>query len=214
MLNEIARSTYLDILAEIKLRQNVVLRALNGEVALPAKIIEEICTLQFRMIAELLAIGCLILHEDLVATKAGTLTTSTKAGQIFRKLALLHDDFFPQPLKLERDCESKFVWRNLEGPFMTRQMLINAYEKKIAPALHRGDSRRIFKADRPVDFARIAGWHEGIYRLLDRHTVISPDRQHICHFSMGTDDEPPACTLFEKLQEEQWPPLDLLAVQD
>lgn len=214
MLNEIARSTYLDILAEIKLRQNVVLRALNGEITLPAKIIEETCTLQFRMIAELLAIGCLILHEDLVATKAGTLTTSRSASQIFHKLAFLHDDFFPQPLKLERDCESKFVWQNLEGPFMTRQMLINAYEKKIAPALHRGESRKIFKADRPVDFARIASWHEGIYRLLDRHTVISPDRQHICHFSMGTDDEAPVCNLFEKLPEEHWPTSEQLVLQE
>lgn len=201
MIQDDARSTYVNILAEIKRRISAIDDVLDRKIPIAAKIGEELCILQCRMIAELIAIGCLVLHNDLTLSNEGTLAKSWNAGQIFKRLSRLHDDFYPQPLKPTDEIGDKFKWESLEKPYMTKDRLISLYEKDFGSALHRGSFRKIFKDDPPLDFPRVSEWRQGFVDLLNRHTVISCDRQYICHFNMSPVGESPTGYLFQRLNE-------------
>lgn len=198
MTEDDSRSTYLNILAEIKHRINAIDDVLDRRVAVAAKIGEELCILQCRMIAELIAIGLLVLHRDMAISKQNTLAKSWNASAIFKRLSRLHDDFYPTPLKPVSEVGTKFRWVNLDKPFMTKERLISLYEKDFGSALHRGSFRQILKDDPPLDFPRIRQWRQEFVNLLNRHVVVSHDRQHVCHFNMAPVGEIPTADLFER----------------
>lgn len=198
MIDDEARSTYLNILAEVKHRLDVVSHVLDGSLPIVAKAAEELCILQFRFVAELIAIGCLVLHEDLALSKSGVLAKAWNAGQIFKRLSTLHPDFYPKPLKGQ--AADKFKWEAFDGPFMTQAKIVTAYNE-FGAALHRGTVRRIFREDPPLDFPKVLRRRLEFMNLLNRHTVISADREHICHFNMCPIGEHPTCTLFKRLPD-------------
>ena len=194
MIDDNSRSTYLNILAEIKHRLDAVDHVLNGQIPIAAKVAEELCILQFRFVCELIAIGCLVLHNDLALSKSGVLAKAWNAGQIFKRLGTLHPDFYPHPLK--PDTGNKFRWETFEGNYMTKDSIIEIYDKEFGAALHRGTVRKIFKDDPPLDFPKIQKHRIKLTNLLNRHTIISADRQHICHFNMCPIGEHPTGFLF------------------
>jgi len=202
MLNEDARVTYLNVLAEIKHRIEAIDQVLGKQLPIRAKIGEELCLLQFRLIAELIAIGCLVLHQDIVLSKAGLLEKAWNAGQIFKRLARLHSDFYPSPLEPTHVTGDKFNWKPLTAPFMNKEKLIHIYEQELGAGLHRGSFRRIFKDDPPLDFPKLRAWREEILNLLNRHTVVSADGEHICHFNMCPIGEHPTCYLFKRIDDK------------
>lgn len=199
MIDDTSRGTYLSILAEIKHRLEAVNQVIEGRVPIAAKVGEELCILQFRQVSELIAIGCLILHEDFAISKSGKLAKAWNASQIFKKLSLLHSDFYPQPLR--PDAPDKFQWEAFSGPYMTKEKIISAYDKEFGAALHRGTVRRIFKNDPPLDFPKVRQTRLEFINLLNRHTVISADRQHICHFNMCPIGEHPTGFLFQRMPD-------------
>ena len=199
MIDDDSRSTYLHILAEIKHRLEAVNQVLEGRVPIAAKIAEELCILQFRFVSELIAIGCLVLHKDLALSKSGVLAKAWNAGQIFKRLARLHPDFYPQPLKPETG--DKLKWEAFDGSFMTKDKIVDAYDREFGAALHRGTIRRIFKEDPPLNFPKIQERRLELINLLNRHTIISADRQHICHFNMCPIGEHPTGYLFGRLAD-------------
>lgn len=201
MIEGEARATYLNILAEIKHRISAIDDVLDRKVPIAAKIGEELCILQCRMIAELIAVGCLVLHRDLALSSENTLAKSWNAGQIFKRLSRLHSDFYPTPLKAIDEVGDKFPWVNLDKPYMTKERLISLYEKEFGSALHRGSFRKIFKDDPPLDFPRISEWRQGFVDLLNRHTVISHDREYVCHFNMSPVGEAPTGYLFQRHED-------------
>lgn len=198
MIDDTSRHTYLRVLAEIKLRIEAVDQALLQRLPIRMKIADELIVLQFRFIAELIAIGCLVLHKDIILSEEGVLAKSWNAGQIFRRLSRLHEQFYPQPLEPVEAVGDKFQWVNLGAPYMTKDALVRIYEQELGARLHRGSFRRIFRDDPPLDFQKLGQWREEFVNLLNRHTVISADGEHICHFSMGLIGQQPASTLFRR----------------
>jgi hypothetical protein len=200
MMDENARATYLNILAEIKHRIRTVDDVLDGKLAMPAKIAEELCLLQFRMVAELIAIGCLVLHQDLTLSGENVMAKAWNAGQIFKRLARLHSDFYPKPLEPVDVVGDKFKWVDLTAPHMTKEELIKIYDQELGAGLHRGSFRRIFRHDPPLDFSKLKVWRNKVVNLLNRHTVVSLDGENICHFNMAPIGEHPTCSLFRLME--------------
>jgi hypothetical protein len=153
MIDDQSRNTYLNILAEIKHRLEAVRQVLDGNVPIPAKVAEELCILQFRFVSELIAIGCLVLHKDITLSSSGVLAKAWNAGQIFKRLTILHSDFYPKPLR--GNILDKYTWEAFTGQYMTKDKIIAAYNREFGAALHRGTARRIFRDDPPLDFPKV-----------------------------------------------------------
>jgi hypothetical protein len=58
----------------------------------------EFCFLQFRMICEGIALGCLLAHGDMPGTQASRLQREFSAERIMRLLQTLHPKFYPAPV--------------------------------------------------------------------------------------------------------------------
>jgi hypothetical protein len=61
-----AINLYAAIMEEAKIRLNSIDMALAGTTILPHQLVREFCFLQLRMLCELIALGCLTAHGDVV----------------------------------------------------------------------------------------------------------------------------------------------------
>lgn len=179
--------TYCGLLEEIKLRQEAISNILAGKVMMRAKIAEESCFLQLRMICELIALGCLVLHEDL--KPKAQLFKTYKADWIISELEKLHPKFFPSPLLKDDVMEGEiFGWRSKTEGFLTKSELGSLWNRHAGPMLHRGSVKNILEPERPLKFDAIATWSRKIVELLNRHTVMSRDEETIGYFIMQHKD--------------------------
>src|SRR5437660_2743674 len=87
-----ATTAYTVLMNEAKQRLLAMDTALEGKTGLPRPTIREFCFLQLRMLCELIALGCLTAHGDLVT---GKLREDYKADRIISRLQSLHPDFYP-----------------------------------------------------------------------------------------------------------------------
>jgi hypothetical protein len=67
---------YGGIMEEVKIRLNCIAMAAAGATGLPHPLARELCFLQLRMICELIALGCLVAHGDIEATKVNKFSGS------------------------------------------------------------------------------------------------------------------------------------------
>jgi hypothetical protein len=199
-MNQKAISVYLGLLTEIKFRIEAVNQVLAGEVPLRARIAEEFCYLQFRMICEVIAIGCLVIHEEISSKKTDLLKTY-KADWIMKEMAKLHPDFFPQPIEQDDDTTEEIPrWVNKESGFLTRDELSELWNRHSGSALHRGNARNVLAKKSRLDFSAVEQWRDKIIVLLNRHTIISPDKNEIGYFIMNNKENGEVgCNIFSRI---------------
>jgi hypothetical protein len=87
---------YVELLEEAKPRMACIDGILNGRL-LPSPLLREIAFLQFRMLCESIALGCLVVHGDIGETQIGNLRKEWSASKIMERLGSLADDFYPHP---------------------------------------------------------------------------------------------------------------------
>src|SRR5258705_11952667 len=92
-----AMDRYSGMMEEMKLRIVAAEFAISGLMKFHPVIVREFSYLQLRMVCELIALGCLMAHGDIPATK--TLRRAWSAEEIFNKLERLHPDFYPPPVE-------------------------------------------------------------------------------------------------------------------
>jgi hypothetical protein len=186
-MNEKALPAYAELMAEIKLRTEAIDAVLAGNVSLRAKIAEELCYLQLRMICETIAIGCLLVHGDISAKKSD-LMKSYKADWIIKQLTELHSRFYPNPLedKDDIDADGRFLWKNRKESYLGKSELLQLYTRIAGGHLHRGSAKNALKRDRPLEFKEIRDWRDKIVRLLNRHTLLSADQEQIFYVAMNS----------------------------
>ena len=78
---------YAGMMEEIKLRISSIEYATSGLLHFHPVIIREFAYLQLRMICELIALGCLVAHGDVPATKSKMLSKVWQADEILKRLA-------------------------------------------------------------------------------------------------------------------------------
>lgn len=92
-----ANRLYCGLLLEIKHRVSWIESALNKRVALDEVASYEFCSLQIRILCELIAIGCLVAHGNIPGTQTKKLQKMWNADDIMRELKQLRTDFYPIP---------------------------------------------------------------------------------------------------------------------
>jgi hypothetical protein len=133
--------TYSNLMEEIKRRLAVIANVLNGQFNMDTRTGEELCLLHLRMICELIAIGCLVVHEDISETRGGKITGLYQADMIVKAWGRLHKDFYPRPGKQVVRPGGRMEILNVDSGYLTRSELIALYGK-CGDALHIGSLKR------------------------------------------------------------------------
>src|SRR6476620_6201345 len=94
-------SLYRDFMELIKFRIDLTSRLIAepNSFALPGVTIAELCTLQHRMICEMIALACLGLHRELPNARTARISSFYQADAILNALEKLQPQFYPQPLR-------------------------------------------------------------------------------------------------------------------
>jgi hypothetical protein len=166
-----AMGLYADLLEEAKIRINSVEQALSGRIPLPGPFLHEYCFLQLRMLCELIAIGCLVLHGDIDKSGIGKLKKTWSAEDIIKALSDIHPSFYPIPHTQEQ-TENGVHLTALDGGFLNKSDLLTLVQTS-GSHLHRGSLKKILKGRQPTqfNFPDVLSWLQKIGKLLSFHMI-------------------------------------------
>lgn len=169
--------TYSRLMKEVRRRHDVVHRVLRNEVTADPRSLEEFCYVHLRMICELIAIGCLILHGDVKETKNGKFTNAYQADVIVKMLGKLHEDFYPKPGN--KVLSNGFLNHvDIHVDCLTQNDLAKLYHKA-GEILHIGNIKKLpVNWTRTPDFDAINIWMGKVLALLSSHRIVLIDRQN------------------------------------
>jgi hypothetical protein len=172
---------------EAKARIEAIETTLEGRTQLPEVFGDEFCTLQLRMICELIALGCLLTHGDIQETLTKAMRDEYAAHRIIAQLNALHPDFYPHPVRQIADPgPSGFYLQDIGNDlYLTKEDLVEL-AGRCGAALHRGSVSDILvhRALQPNDISR---WVLKIRTLLDIHwfKLRSGEPLYLCSLRHG-----------------------------
>jgi hypothetical protein len=172
-----AMDAYSKLMQEAKHRLLAMDTALGGKTGLPDGAIPEFCFLQLRMLCELIALGCLTAHGDVVT---GKLRGSYQADKIIRDLQELHPKFYPYAA-----TEGETATELKEEGF-TKEELVKLY-RRCGDVLHRGTVETVWSrgyAD-AADIEEIRTWKQKIEALLSHHAIFMADGDTVALFKLS-----------------------------
>jgi hypothetical protein len=166
-----AMTLYANLLEEAKIRINSVEQALAGTIPLPGPFLREYCFLQLRMLCELIAIGCFVVHGDINKSGIGKIKKTWSAEDIINSLTDIHPAFYPIP-HLQEKTPTGFNLTALSDGYLTKDDLITLVHIS-GSHLHRGSVKKILKGPQPIqfNFPDVLGWLQKIGKLLSLHMI-------------------------------------------
>jgi hypothetical protein len=180
-------NAYATVMREIKIRaecMNVAMVVPNG---LPLQLIREYCFLQLRLICELIALGCIIAHRDISASRK--FRKEHSAERIMNQLGRLQLDFFPLPIVLKPLTLTFSVLEFPNETTLTKSELLKLYGR-CGDILHRGHLGNFFTGGRLSEtntYDEINEWKRKIISLLFNHRIMLAKTKSIiiCTFDDG-----------------------------
>jgi hypothetical protein len=163
---------YAALMREARQRIDAVIFILDGGTRLPEAIIRELCYLQFRMLCETIAIGCLVAHGDIVEARIKNFEKEWAADKIMRVLETLKPDFYPQQVTLLPNV----INANTNPNALTKKELFKLYAQ-CGEFLHRGRVKKVMQlnpnpfAQPKIDSKDILFWNQKIDDLLGCHIM-------------------------------------------
>lgn len=187
MDNEKAARLYGELMKEVKYRIEAIDHVLAKRVPLRNKICEELCYLQLRMICEVMALACLVIHGDVKGAQGSQIQKAYQADWIMRTLAELHPNFYPRPMRAQDEPATEpgglpSVIAVTEG-FLTQAEHVRLYQL-CGDKLHRGRAKNLMKGADAPNYTAIKVWRDKIVLLLNRHAVALVDGKNECWFIM------------------------------
>ena len=183
---------YRELMTENKFRIHVVDTATSNQFPVAPHFVKEICYLQFRMMCELIALGCLVSHGDLGAIKKGKLGNLWKVKDIIEEMGRLHKDFYPIAVKKERNASGFGIEPKTAQP-LPKDDLLKLYAK-CGDILHKGAAKKIISKKQPIqihypDMTAIA---QRFRDHISDHMIIAPGANFVflCEiFPQGANKE-------------------------
>jgi len=166
-----AREQYCNLMEEIKRRIRVISDLLASKHQLDSRTVEEFCYLQLRMIAELIAISCLVAHQDIKEKEFHNLKKRWQADDIISGLDKLHTGFYPRPMVEDRFKNGMHNIANFEGEYLRKEEIKILYDK-CGEILHIGNINGLSRNwTRTIDLNKIIEWQRKIVNLLNMHHI-------------------------------------------
>ena len=129
---------YKELMEEVKARTSSINTLTSDQRGIPSPLVREYCYLQLRMLCELIALGCLVAHGDIVASSPTSLRTAYAPAEILRRLEALHPDFYPVPVIPTQTTTGWHLGDYDDRPFLTKKDLIVLWGR-CGDVLHRGN---------------------------------------------------------------------------
>jgi hypothetical protein len=185
-ISEQASRTYRSLMHEIKVRIDAIDLALGGGMnPFIARFVEEFCYLQLRMICELIAFACLVVHDNL--GPKSDLYKTHKADWIMGELEKLHPDFFPTAFVTERHPKGQ-IWNDRLNDTLTMSELKSLWSRECGSRLHRGSVKTVMTHAMDVEIPKVRTWVEKIANLLEQHYILTPDKKFMLQVVMDNGD--------------------------
>jgi hypothetical protein len=165
-----AMGLYLSMLEEVKVRFDCINVALTGQTNLPERGAVEYCYLQLRMLCELIALGCLVVHGEIEG--ADSLRGKWSADEIIKRLEKLHPDFYPHPISISFPSPKRVHIDAIETGFLTKADLLKLVGVS-GDVLHRGSLKTLTRPS-PTLLAGLPGaleWGRKVTTLLSQHRI-------------------------------------------
>jgi hypothetical protein len=181
-------NAYLFVMEEVRARLEVI----NAVLATPIvhySLIVEICYLQFRHIAELVAIGCLLAYGDFKAYRA--FEKACSPVEVFKHFENIWPHFFPQAFTRTLENEVHKINANSKPNAMTREEMEKLWATS-GDKLHRLSVSKFFKRKRQEtvedalkEVRRITA---KIIDLLDSHLIPLPSPKRMLLVTLSQTD--------------------------
>jgi hypothetical protein len=171
---------YRVLMFEARMRIERINFILDGGTRLPEGMVRELCYLNLRMLCELIAIGCLVIHNDISETRAKKFAKEWSADKIIGQLEALHPHFYPQPVELVAGTKEIRGGNKLNA--LSKTELSELYGR-CGDALHRGSLKHVVRSDQvaygKIHLPDIVKWARKIEDLLGTHVIVSSDGKTI-----------------------------------
>lgn len=173
-----ALEIYQSLMVEAKARALSINTLANNQRGIPSPLVREYGFLQVRMLCEIIALGCLVAHGNLVKIAPKKLAKAYAPGEIISALESLHDDFFPVPIDPEKTLTGWHMAEHTGGPHLKKGDVSKLWAR-CGGILHRGDLKTILRRQNPVqnNFADLSDAAQKILNLLSRHRIVRSDGQ-------------------------------------
>lgn len=173
-----AMNLYVGMMEEVNIRIACINVALAGRTLLPDRAVMEFCLLQLRMLCELIALGCLVVHGDIDEKKANSLKKEWSADKIIKELDGLHPDFYPHPVLRKATKPGHYHLEEITSGYLTKKELLELLGLT-GDALHRGSLKNILSVKRAMEpgLPGIAAWGNKIVKLLGDHRMALIDNR-------------------------------------
>ena len=167
---------YLALMEEAKSRFFVINNTYQNEHKYPPAIVSEICYLQFRLLCEIIALGCLLVHGDIPHPKA--LQKAYNPTKIMKHLEKLNPHFYPQPIKHTLKDNKHELAATPNIPHLSKSDLIKLWNKS-GDLLHRAPLTKLGKPPRTdvQKFSDIFEWSGKLTGLLNSHWITLTENQ-------------------------------------
>ena len=178
---------YRDLVKEVIIRAFSINTITGAQVGLHPLLIREYCFLQLRMMCELIALGCLLCHGDIEATKARKLQKAYVPADILGRLGALHPDFYPVPVTPMQTPEGWHM-ADFDQDYLKKEDLIALWSRS-GDHLHKGNIRRFISIDHapPLRLDDIQSPAQNILNLLSNHRISRLGGKF--HFLIKTNEE-------------------------
>jgi hypothetical protein len=190
---------YTALMEEVKIRIATTNTLVSGKTGLLGPLAQESCYLQFRFMCELIALGCLVAHGDIDATRANKFRKEYSADKILHHLEDLHPDYFPFPSTITaKPSGVSEIFLHKEGNFLKKNELIDLYGK-CGDHLHLGNLKKL-------ELLRLADAFRSRFWVRDHHCrrrhwrgkIGDSVRAAIC-FRLSAPFLPLSCSTYSRL---------------
>ncbi|MDT0576996.1 hypothetical protein RM533_12540 [Croceicoccus sp. F390] len=164
---------YRDLMEELKLRVNFVI-CLPQDISYPDLFRFELCQVQVRKVCEIIAIGCLSVHDEFSNITADDLAIWT-APDIFKKLKKVNSNYFPEAVNIQQTRPSQTTIFELKNSYLSKVELVKVHGRS-GNYLHRGSLKRLLGGENwhpEVDFRDAVAFCHKVKETLSPYHRIS-----------------------------------------
>ena len=200
---------YCDLMEEIKWRDKSIIgflnmpRAQKDSFVIPPPLMVDFCYLQLRIICELIALGCMLMHKDIPETRTKNMRTEWNATKMAALMKRLHPNFFPDPLFAD-DVKKA---RGSDFKYLTKERFNRLYGD-ISKKIHRGSLEDVMAQRQfSINVSEIGKWRMEIYNLLMVHWISIKGGDVVYRIQMSNPaDKTLHCDRFERIYDGQGNP--------
>lgn len=181
---------YRELMVEVRDRMGSINAIIREPGQHSPRIVEEFCFLQLRMIAELVALACVVAHDDSAEGSLSKLRREYSADKIIRAMERFDEDFFPKAVEEAVNGAALEIGLLRQAGAITatgiRKLWIQSGE-----VLHWNTGKRRKAVEASPEQADVRAYQRQLFDLLSTHaiSIAKGERLLLCMMESGEEKE-------------------------